>query len=79
MNPTNKRFLQENSIFNQTEETSESSEIERIQLKSDEPKIELPIDESPKLLFKPGKKVVCLSSGYFYPDQTGLRNFFTLS
>ena len=40
---------------------TENSEIEQIQLKSDEPKIELPLDESPKLLFKPGKKG--LSSG----------------
>ena len=50
--------LDENSIFNQTEETIENSEIEQIQSKLDEPKIELPIDESPKLLFKPGKIVV---------------------
>ena len=55
--------LEGNSIFNQTEETTENSGIEQIQLKSDEPKIELPIDESPKLLFKPGKKVDCLPSG----------------
>ena len=52
--------LNENSIFNQAEETIENSEIEQIQSKLDEPKIELPIDESPKLLFKPGKKTfVC--------------------
>ena len=54
--------LDENSIFNQTEETIENSEIEQIQSNLDEPKIELPIDESPKLLFKPGKKDVCLPS-----------------
>ena len=48
--------MEENSIFNQTEETVENSKIEQIQSKPVEPKIEKPIDESSKLLFKPGTK-----------------------
>ena len=49
--------MEKNSIFNQTEETVENSEIEKIQSKPVEPKIEETIDESPKLHFKPGMKV----------------------
>ena len=49
--------MEENSNFNQTEETVENSEIEQIQSKPVEPKIEKPIDESPKLHFKPGMQV----------------------
>ena len=50
--------MEKNSIFNQTEETVENSEIEKIQSKPVEPKIEETIDESPKLHFKPGTQVV---------------------
>ena len=46
----------ENSILNQTEEIDGKSEIEQIQSELAEPKIEKPIDESSKLLFKPGTK-----------------------
>ena len=53
--------MEENSIFNQTEETVENSKIEQIQSKPVEPKIEKPIDESPKLHFKPGTKIFCMA------------------
>ena len=55
--------LEKKSIYNKTEETTENSKIEKIQSNSYQPKIELPINESPKLLLKPGKKVFCLSTG----------------
>lgn len=67
--------LEKKSIYNKTEETTENSKIEKIQSNSYRSKIELPINESPKLLFKPAVMTHVRQHLVHRRDTTELFNF----